>query len=71
VNETIQGTNLWMSGFPKTSLAVEPERDCVRLLVDRAISNRIALNTDYCSSLNYFVCQVRKQSMSLKFLPNF
>jgi hypothetical protein len=49
-----------MSGFPKASLAVAPERDCVRLLVDRAITNRIALNTDYCSALNYYVCQVRK-----------
>jgi hypothetical protein len=60
VNETIQGTNLWMSGFPKASFAADPEKDCVRLLVDRSIPNRIALNTDYCSALNYFVCQVNK-----------
>jgi len=47
-----------MNGFPKP-WAAAPEQDCVRLLIDSTKpTNRLAINTDYCSALNYFVCQV-------------
>ncbi|CAB3381754.1 Hypothetical predicted protein [Cloeon dipterum] len=53
-NETITPGARWMSNFPKSAFAAAPEQDCVRLLFDRST---LALNTDYCSSLNYYICQ--------------
>ncbi|XP_059469524.1 uncharacterized protein LOC132193130 [Neocloeon triangulifer] len=54
-NETISpNTNIWMSGFPKSSFATPPNQDCVRALIDKG---KLSLNTDYCSALNYYICK--------------